>query len=77
VINGDIDMAITFASEIPDDPGIEVVGQLPKSISTPTGLVGFVSSHASSPDAARALLKYLSGPQAAAAYKACNMQPGK
>jgi molybdate transport system substrate-binding protein len=77
VTNGDIDMAITFASEIPDDPGIEVVGQLPKSISTPTGLVGFVSSHASSPDAARALLKFLSGPQAAAAYKACNMQPGK
>jgi molybdate transport system substrate-binding protein len=77
VTNGDIDMAITFASEIPNDPGIDVVGQLPKSISTPTGLVGFVSAHATSPDAAKALLKYLSGPEAAAAFKACNMQPGK
>jgi molybdate transport system substrate-binding protein len=77
VTNGDIDMAITFASEIGNDPGVEVVGQLPKSISTPTGLVGFVSSHATSPDAAKALLKYLSGPDAAAAYKACGMQPGK
>ena len=77
VTNGDIDMAITFASEIGNDPGVDVVGQLPRSISTPTGLVGFVSSHASSPEAAKALLKYLSGPEAAAAYKACSMQPGK
>jgi molybdate transport system substrate-binding protein len=77
VTNGDIDMAITFASEIGNDPGVDVVGQLPKSISTPTGLVGFVSAHATSPDAAKALLKFLSGPEAAAAYKACMMQPGK
>jgi molybdate transport system substrate-binding protein len=77
VTNGDIDMAITFASEIGNDPGVDVVGQLPRSISTPTGLVGFVSSHASSPEAAKALLKYLSGPEAAAAYKSCSMRPGK
>src|SRR5579862_4840130 len=76
VTNGDIDMAITFASEI-NDPGVDIVGQLPKEISTPTGLVGFVSSHASSPDAAKALLKYLSSPEAAAVYQACGMTPGK
>lgn len=77
VTNGDVEMAITFASEIGNDPGVDVVGQLPTSISTPTALVGFVSAHATSPDAAKALLKYLSGPQAAAAYKACGMTPGK
>ena len=76
VTNGDIDMAITFASEIGNDPGVDVVGQLPTSISTPTILVGFVSAHAASPDGAKALLKYLSGPQAAAAFKACGMTPG-
>ena len=76
VTNGDIDMAITFASEIGNDPGVDVVGQLPTSISTPTRLVGFVSAHASSPDAAAALLKYLSGPKAAEAFKACGMTPG-
>jgi len=76
VTNGDIDLAVSFASEI-NDPGVDVVGQLPKEISTPTGLVGFVSSHANSPDAAKALLSYISSPDAAAAYQACGMKPGR
>ena len=74
--NGDIDVAVTFSSEI-DDPGVEVVGPLPRSISTPTALVGFVSTHTKAPDAAKALLTYLSSADAAAAYKACGMQPGR
>jgi len=73
---GDIDVAITFSSEI-DDPGVDVIGQLPLSISTPTGLVGFISSHAKAPAAAKALLSYLSSSDAAAAYKACAMKPGR
>src|SRR5262245_8047083 len=54
---GDIDLALTFASEI-TDPGVAVVGPLPREISTPTSLVGFVSSHATSPAGAKALLGY-------------------
>lgn len=73
---GEIDYAITFASEV-HDPAVEVVGALPREISTPTSLVGFISSHAKSPDAAKALLAYLSGPDGAAAYKACAMTPGR
>jgi molybdate transport system substrate-binding protein len=73
---GDIDVAVTFSSEV-NDPGVEVVGTLPRDISTPTGLVGFISSHAKSPDAAKALLAYLSGPEGAMAYRACSMTPGK
>jgi molybdate transport system substrate-binding protein len=71
---GDIDIAVTFASEV-SDPGVVVVGPLPAAISTPTALVGFISSHARAPEAARALLSYLSSPEAAAAYKACEMKP--
>jgi molybdate transport system substrate-binding protein len=74
--NGDIDLAVTFSSEI-DDPGVEIVGQLPRAISTPTALVGFVSTHANAPAAAKALLTYLSSADAATAYKACGMQPGR
>jgi molybdate transport system substrate-binding protein len=73
---GDIDYAITFASEV-NDPGVDVVGQLPRDISTPTALVGFISSHAKAPDAAKALLAYLSGPDGAAAYRSCAMTPGR
>ena len=76
VTNGDIDFAVTFSSEV-GDSGVEVVGQLPTEISTPTGLVGFVSSHATAPAAARALLSYLASADAAVAYKACGMQPGR
>jgi molybdate transport system substrate-binding protein len=73
---GDIDVAITFASEV-NDPGVDVVGPLPRDISTPTGLVGFVSSHAKAPEAAKALLSYLSSADGAAAYRACSMTPGR
>ena len=73
---GDIDVAVTFASEV-NDPGVEVVGALPREISTPTGLVGFVSTHAKSAAAAKAVLSYLASSDAAAAYKACAMQPGR
>ena len=73
---GDIDVAITFASEI-NDPGVDIVGQLPRAISTPTALVGFISSRAKAPEAAKALLSYLSSSDGAAAYRACGMQPAR
>jgi molybdate transport system substrate-binding protein len=74
---GDIDIGLTFISEIITEPGVEVVGPLPREISTPTALVGFVSTHTKAPEAARALLRYLSSPEAAAVYRACGMQPGR
>jgi hypothetical protein len=58
-----------------NEPGIEIVGPLPAAIATPTSLVGFVSAHAKDPAASKALLDYLSAPEAAGAYKAQNMQP--
>jgi molybdate transport system substrate-binding protein len=70
---GVIDVAVTFASEI-NDAEVEVVGRLPREISTPTTLVGFISSHAKAPEAAKALLVYLSSPAAVAAYQACAME---
>ena len=74
---GEVDYGLTFISEIITEPGVDVVGPLPREISTPTSLVGFVSAHAKTPDAARALLQYLSSPDAAAIYRAAGMQPGR
>ncbi|MBI3490994.1 MAG: molybdate ABC transporter substrate-binding protein [Acidobacteria bacterium] len=73
---GEIDIGLTFISEIITEPGVEVVGPLPREISTPTALVGFLSAQAKAPAAARALLQYLSSPEAAAIYRASGMQPG-
>ena len=73
--NGEVEIGLTFLSEM-NDPGIDIVGPLPPEISTPTTLVGFVSSHAKDPAAAKALLDYLSSPDAAAIYKAQGMKQG-
>jgi len=74
VAKGEVQIGLTFLSEM-QDPGIDVVGPLPASISPPTQLVGFVSVHSKDPAAAQALLKFLSGPDAAEVYRALGMQP--
>jgi molybdate transport system substrate-binding protein len=74
---GEVEIGLTFVSEIITEPGVEAVGALPRDISTPTVLVGFVSAHSKEPAAAKALLAFLSGPTAAAVYKARGMEPGR
>ena len=74
---GDVDIGLTFVSEIITEPGVEVVGPLPESISTPTRLVGFIGSHAKDQAAAKELLQYLSGPDAAKVYKERGMVAGR
>ncbi len=73
--SGEVEIGVTFVSEILTEPGVEAVGQLPLAISTPTRLVGFVSAHAKSPAAARLLLRYLSSAEADAVYKSVGMLP--
>ena len=74
---GEVDIGLTFISEIITEPGVELVGPLPREISTPTALVGFLSAHARAPEAAKALLAFLSSPDAAAVYRGSGMQPGR
>ena len=74
---GEVDYGLTFISEIITEPGVEVVGPLPRDISQPTELIGFLSAHAKDPQAAKALLAYLTGPEAAKVYRERGMQPGR
>jgi molybdate transport system substrate-binding protein len=74
VAKGEVELGMTFYSEI-NDPGVDKVGMLPKEVSPRTALVGFVSSHAKNPAAAKALLQYLSSPAASAVYKSVGMDP--
>jgi molybdate transport system substrate-binding protein len=73
---GEAEIGMTFISEL-DDPGIDIVGALPKEVSPRTPLVGFISTRAKNPDAAKALLKYLASADAAEAYKAARMEPAQ
>jgi molybdate transport system substrate-binding protein len=74
--NGEVDVGLTFLSEI-HHAGVDIVGPLPREISTPTSLVGFVSANARAPEAAKALLSYLSSPAVAGIYRSLGMAPGR
>jgi len=71
---GDAEFGFTLSNEM-DNPGIDIVGELPAAICPPPTMLGFISAHAKNPAAARALLDYLSSPEAAEAYKASRMRP--
>ncbi|HWG03513.1 MAG TPA: molybdate ABC transporter substrate-binding protein [Beijerinckiaceae bacterium] len=72
---GEVDIGLTYVSEIIPEPGVDVVGPLPKEISTPTPLLAFISAHAKSADAAKALVTFLSSDQAAEIYRRNGYEP--
>jgi molybdate transport system substrate-binding protein len=74
---GEVEIGLTFISEILTEAGVDVVGPLPRAISTPTMLAGFVSAHTRVPEAAKSLLSYLSSAEASAVYKAAGMEPAQ
>ena len=76
VASGEVEIGMTLLPGMTDE-GIDIVGTLPPEISPPTIVMGFVSSRAKDPAAAKELLEYLSSPEAAAIYKAQKMQPGR
>jgi len=74
VAKGESDLVLTLISEILPEPGVQLAGPLPSDFQT---YLGF--SAAPSPDAAKsagvgALIKFLRGNAAAAAYKAKGME---
>jgi molybdate transport system substrate-binding protein len=74
VVKGEVDFALAFQNEI-TDPGVEIVGPLPASVSTPAPMVGAISSHAKNPAIAKQLLDYLATPVAKEVYKSMGMVP--
>jgi molybdate transport system substrate-binding protein len=77
VAGGEIEIALgPYVSDM-RNTGIDVVGGLPASVSTPTEVVGFISSRAKDSRGAKALLDYLTkSPEARAAYAEEGMTPG-
>lgn len=74
--NGDIDIGMLMLSDmLPQKDKYDIVGVLPREISTPVPVVGFVSTHASDPAAAKALLEYLASPEAESIWKEAGYEP--
>lgn len=75
VASGEADIVLQQMSEIIPVKGVVAVGPLPPEIQSTTTYSAAISSASKSPDAAQALLKALSGPEAAALLKSKGMEP--
>jgi molybdate transport system substrate-binding protein len=76
VARGEAELGIQLISEIVSVPGAELLGPLPGDLQAMTAILAGIVTTAPEPDAARALLRFLTSPAAAAAIKAAGMKPG-
>jgi molybdate transport system substrate-binding protein len=76
VARGEADLGFQQVSELLHLAGIDYLGPLPADIQHTTVFSAGLHTAAPAPDAARALSKFLTGPEAAAAVKRSGMEPG-
>lgn len=75
LVNGEADIAINSKPELLSVPGVEVVGPLPGDMAFTVIYDAAVQSGAAQADAAKALVKYLTSPEAQAVFKAKGFDP--
>jgi molybdate transport system substrate-binding protein len=76
VAKGELELGIVVITQILTTPGVELVGPLPPELQIYIVFDGAVSANSNAPDAAHALLKFLTGPTAIPVIKAQGMEPG-
>jgi molybdate transport system substrate-binding protein len=70
VANGEAEIGMQMVSELLSNPELEVIGMLPPELQLITVYSAGITANAKEPDAARALVRFLATPEAAAVYKA-------
>jgi molybdate transport system substrate-binding protein len=75
VARGEAEIGLQQVSELLPVPGIDYVGPLPAEVQKVTVFSAGVASNAKEPAVARALIQYLSSPQAYAAIKKAGLEP--
>jgi len=76
VAKGEVELGIAQASEIVPIAGTQLVGPLPGELGSMTLFTGAVGAETQSADAAKALIDFLSGPEAAPHFKSKGFQTG-
>jgi molybdate transport system substrate-binding protein len=76
VAKGDAELGVGQASEIVPVAGAQLVGPLPGELASTTLFTAAVGAESKSPAAAKALIDFLTGPQAAPRFKAKGFEPG-
>ena len=75
VARGEAEIGLQQVSELLPVPGIDFVGSLPPEIQKVTVYSAGVAANAKEPAAARALIRYLSSPEAYATIKKAGLEP--
>jgi molybdate transport system substrate-binding protein len=75
IVSGEAELGIHQISEIVPVKGATLVGPLPKEIQNTTTYAAGLSTSVKDKDAAKELIDYLSGPDAAAVLKSKGMEP--
>jgi molybdate transport system substrate-binding protein len=76
VAAGEAEMGVQQIPELAAVPGVEVIGPFPGELQVITVFSAALDAKAQNNDAAKAFVKFISGPAAAAAYKAKGLDPG-
>ncbi len=76
VASGEVEIVIFSVPTIAAAPGVELVGPFPSELQTYISFTAGVSTAAKEPEAAQALIKFLTSPVAVAVIKAKGMEPG-
>lgn len=75
VARGDADMVVVVSSRIADVPGVDLVGPIPAELQTVIGFAAGVGAAAREPEAARALVRFLTAPEAKPVLRAKGVEP--
>ena len=75
VARGEADLVVVVASRIVGVPGVEFVGLIPAEVQTNIGFTTGVGSASQQPEAARALVRYLTAPDAAPVLRSVGIEP--
>jgi molybdate transport system substrate-binding protein len=75
VAKGDVELGMVVITQILTTPGVDLVGPLPPEIQSYVMFTAGVSANAKVPDAAKQLIKFLTGPTAISVIRAQGMEP--
>ncbi len=77
VAKGEVELGMVVITQILTTPGVELVGPLPPEIQSYVAFAAGISANPKAPEAARDLIKFLTGPIATPVIKAQGMEPGE
>jgi molybdate transport system substrate-binding protein len=75
VAKGEVELGLIVITQILTTPGVELVGPLPPEIQSYVAFTAGIGANSKAPEAARDLIRFLSGPIAAPVIEAQGMEP--